>query len=106
MISSAELDSLLVTAKLSAETIEEMFVRTESWKHDFKLRYNPSDPHDKVEVVKDIVAFANTAGGYLIIGVNRSRKVLGLNASEIAALDEAVIRSQAQSYLGAAVDLF
>jgi predicted HTH transcriptional regulator len=106
MIASADLDSLLVAAKLSDETIEEMFVRTESWKHDFKVRYNPSDAHDKVEVVKDIVAFSNTAGGYLIVGVDRSRKVVGLTTSEIAALDEAVIRSQVQSYLGGAIDLF
>jgi len=106
MISSADLDSLLVSAKPSAETIEEMFVRTESWKHDFKVQYNPSDTHDKVEVVKDIVAFANTAGGYLIIGVDRARKVIGLDGAAIAAIDEAIIRSQVQSYLGGAVDLF
>ena len=31
------------TSPVSAETVDEMFLRIESWKHDFKVQYNPSE---------------------------------------------------------------
>lgn len=42
--------------------------RRESAKLDYKVGYNGSQG-DRIELTKDLVAMANTAGGYVVLGV-------------------------------------
>ena len=36
---------------------------------EFKSEFNPDSPQDWCEIIKDIVALANTGGGVIIFGV-------------------------------------
>jgi predicted HTH transcriptional regulator len=44
--------------------------KRESKTIDFKRTFNPDQGADWCELVKDIVAMANSGGGYIIVGVN------------------------------------
>ncbi len=47
---------------------------------DYKRQFYPQSEKDWLEITKDISAFANTFGGYLVFGVNDSdKKVLGIS---------------------------
>src|ERR1022692_3929680 len=59
---------------LIEDTIEDIIQGREGPRVDFKL--DASSPH---KIVKDIVAFANTSGGTVIIGIDDSRDVVGLS---------------------------
>lgn len=52
---------------------------------DFKLTFHPNEERAWLELTKDVLAFANTLGGYLAFGVRDGRY-------EIEGLDEAVIK--------------
>lgn len=43
--------------------------KEEDWLIDFKETFDPSSEHDWLQITKDIMAFANTLGGYLLFGV-------------------------------------
>jgi predicted HTH transcriptional regulator len=43
---------------------------TEAADHDFKSTFDVNAPGDWLEIIKDIVAFANSGGGTILIGVN------------------------------------
>jgi len=47
---------------------------------DYKQIIDPTSEKDWLEVTKDISAFANTHGGYLVFGVNnREKEVVGVS---------------------------
>jgi hypothetical protein len=51
---------------------------------DFKLDFDPVGDREWLEITKDVMAFANTAGGYLVFGVrNATYEIVGLK-DEIA----------------------
>jgi Putative DNA-binding domain len=53
---------------------------------DYKETFHPDQEKDWLEITKDIIAFANTQGGYLVFGVrDGSFEVVGLN-QDIAAI--------------------
>ena len=106
MVASAEYDPIIVDATLSPERARELIHRRrESTKLDYKQSYSGTT-RDKVEVTKDLVAMANTAGGYIVFGVNDAGERTGLDEAALPALDEARLRAQVQSYLSAGLDLF
>lgn len=47
-----------------------MSVRRESSALDFKASFDPDAPGDWCELIKDLVAMANTSGGYVLVGAN------------------------------------
>jgi predicted HTH transcriptional regulator len=107
MVASAEYDPVIVEPQLTSQRVSELVSRKrESAKLDYKQQYHPGSTHEKVEIVKDLVAMANTAGGYIVIGVDNAGDVVGLTESEALAIDEATVRAQVESYLGVSIDLF
>lgn len=57
---------------------------------DYKLTIDPTSEKDWLEMTKDISAFANTYGGYLVFGINNSeKKIIGLSKSIVGILRDA-----------------
>ena len=56
---------------------------------DHKLTFDPSDEKHWLELTKDVSAFSNTFGGYLIFGVtDKSRDFCGLEMKIAEALED------------------
>lgn len=65
---------------------------------DFKGKIDFSLPHDRCEIIKDIVAMANSGGGHILIGVNDDGTLSGFDITPILALDPAKITDQIAKY--------
>ena len=107
MAETALYDPVVVEPKLTDLKVRELtsFGR-ESAKLDYKVELDPSDTIHKVGLAKDIMAMANTAGGYVVVGVDDTGNVVGCDATLAARLDESVIRSQVAGYTSARIPLF
>ena len=60
----------------------------ESDRQDYKLTFDASDDKAKVDLVKNLVAFANAGGGQIVFGRNETQ-VVGVSADLVQALDSA-----------------
>lgn len=57
---------------------------------DYKLTIDPASEREWLELTKDISAFANTLGGYLVFGVrNRDKELIGLHTELVSLLEDA-----------------
>ncbi len=65
---------------------------------DFKLSFNPDDPRERCEVLKDIVAMANTGGGVIIFGVDDTGQVQEGDLDPIRLLDAAKVSDWIYKY--------
>jgi hypothetical protein len=74
--------------------------RTESKLLDFKREFDTSSSAHWCEIVKDIVAFANSGGGVLLFGVNNDASNAEIDTAPIAKLDVADITNKIESYTG------
>ncbi|RRJ87675.1 ATP-binding protein [Flavobacterium macacae] len=93
---------------VSPETIEKIKnsnIKSELEELDFKEIYKISDTPSKVEFVKDIVAFANSKGGYIIFGVNNSFEWSGLDERSDSDVDEANIANILDSYCDGEIEV-
>jgi len=76
--------------------------KSESRAVDFKSKFDPAFPADWCELVKDIVAIANSGGGSILIGVDDDGKCCGPAAcAKLLDLDPAVITDKIAKYTGA-----
>jgi hypothetical protein len=80
------------------QKIKDSEIKSETEELDFKEIYKISDTLSKVEFVKDILAFANSKGGYIIFGVNKSYEWIGLDERSDSDVDEANISNVLDSY--------
>lgn len=73
---------------LSQEALEFLIsYREEDSRVDYKQTFHPALDKDWLELTKDIMAFANTEGGYLVFGVTDGTfEVVGLESPVITAL--------------------
>lgn len=67
---------------------------------DFKDRFDPDSTGEWVELIKDLVAMANSGGGVIVIGVRNSGDPAGSDVSRVLALDPATIADKLQRYTG------
>ena len=67
---------------------------------EFKSSFDPSQSPDWPELVKDIVAMANSGGGAIIIGLDDHGQPSGHDASHLLQLDPADITNKVQKYTG------
>jgi len=68
---------------------------------DFKKDFNPNLPKEWVEIVKDIVAMANSGGGVILFGVdNYGTPVANFDADAVARIDPADITNKIYKYTG------
>jgi hypothetical protein len=78
---------------------------------DYKQEYDLSSTHHKVELACDVVAMANSEGGYIVIGVAEpsdschSFSPCGLNQDQLHHLDQTEIYQQVSRYISAPVEI-
>jgi len=65
---------------------------------EFKAEFDPAAPQDWCELIKDIVAIANSGGGLIFFGVNDDGSATGHDLEHIHALDPAVLMDKIAKY--------
>lgn len=85
---------------LVLQHIKNQSVNAESENIDYKQIFRFTDLRDKLELIKDIVAFANTDGGFIIFGVSsRDYDWIGLDSeSDIRYADDCYIEPIIKEY--------
>jgi hypothetical protein len=71
---------------------------SESTEVEFKSQFDPGSRQDWCEIVKDIVAIANSGGGYIIFGVEDNGTPSGAALEPIFRLDSAYLTDKVYSY--------
>lgn len=67
---------------------------------EFKQGFDPQSPGDWCEVIKDLVAIANSGGGIIIFGLDSSGNPSGQPTDAIAAIDPADVANKVSRYTG------
>lgn len=83
-----------------------LVAKRESKYIDFKSKVDFSEPHTWCEIVKDIIAMANSGGGVLLIGLDNRGIPTGFDPSQVLDLDEAIVTDRIQKYTGVQFDGF
>ena len=65
---------------------------------DFKSEFNPNSNPDWPELIKDIVAIANSGGGIIAIGLNDDGSTASYDIQPVLDLDPADISNKVQKY--------
>ncbi len=74
--------------------------RRESKYIDFKESFDVGSPKDWCEIIKDIVAMANSGGGCILIGTRNDGTPSGLDVTNILRLDPAQLTDKIAKYTG------
>jgi hypothetical protein len=77
-----------------------LHAQRESKSVEFKDRFDNNQAQDWCEIVKDIVAMANSGGGCLLIGVNNNGSRSAHDVSTLSELDPAMITDKIAKYTG------
>ena len=72
----------------------------ESKRIEFKSDFNPGSPGEWCEIIKDVVAIANSGGGILLFGLDNRGKPTGACVSGILDTDPADITNKISKYIG------
>jgi hypothetical protein len=84
-----------------------LHAKRESKTVDFKRSFDPDNGGEWCEVIKDIVAMANSGGGTIIVGVDNDGTSPGdPTVSRVLALDPAQITDKIAKYTGVQFDAF
>ncbi|PYT64089.1 MAG: hypothetical protein DMG35_01650 [Acidobacteria bacterium] len=69
---------------------------------DFKETIDLEKPRDRVELAKDVLAMANSAGGHIVFGIeDTSRRRVGISTEASAALRDAkTVNDKLKKYCG------
>ena len=79
-------------------------VRGEGRHWDYKERLPLADPYAVADFAKDVLAFHNTSGGVIIVGVTDKYAAHGVSSSTI--LDKKLLRDKLEKYCGRSLDIF
>jgi hypothetical protein len=74
--------------------------RRESKYIEFKDNFDPSSAGDWCEIVKDIVAIANSGGGIIVFGLDSSGTPTGASVAAVASIDPADVGNKVSKYTG------
>jgi len=85
--------------------VEDIFEKAKNAKREskhieFKEKFDPASNEDWCEIVKDIVALANSGGGCILIGVKNNGMPSGVDLSAVERLDPAQITDKIAKYTG------
>lgn len=94
--------SLVTTEKIIE--IKNLNLKSETTDLDYKEMFKISDTKSKVEFIKDVCAFANSKGGYLIFGVNNNADWIGLDEKSDDKIDDADINNIIDDYVDGNID--
>ncbi len=88
---------------MANKTPEELLERARKAKResrylDFKEAFDPSSSPEFIELLKDLVAMANSGGGVLVIGVRNNATLSGVNLDPVLNLDPANIVDKVARY--------
>ena len=72
--------------------------RRESQSLEFKSSFNPNNSGEWCEIIKDVVAFANSGGGAIVFGLNDAATPSGFDVTPILAIDTADITNKIERY--------
>jgi schlafen family protein/restriction endonuclease-like protein len=72
--------------------------KRESKSVEFKENFLPTDAGDALEVLKDVVAIANSGGGTLVIGINNAGEAAGTDVKPVLNYDHAKYCDLIQKY--------
>ena len=67
---------------------------------DFKEKFDPESAQDWCEIIKDIVAMANSNGGIILIGIKDNGIASGFDVTPILILDPAQVTDKIAKYTG------
>jgi len=67
---------------------------------DFKSTFDPNSNRDWLELIKDIAAFANSGGGYVLVGISDDGTPSGNDVSGLLAVDPADLANRLHKYFG------
>lgn len=67
---------------------------------DFKSTFDPLANRDWLELIKDIAAFANSGGGYILVGLNDDGTPSGADVSGLLSVDLADVANRLHKYFG------
>ena len=73
---------------------------------DFKSSLDFTEPHGWCEIIKDMIAMANSGGGFLVIGLDNKGSPTGFDPTPIFELDDADVTNQIEKYTGEHFDDF
>ncbi len=83
------------------EILSSVLARTnESDDLDFKSSFDASSLRDWLEILKDIAAFANAGGGFILVGLNNDGTPSGTDISDLLAVDPADLGNRIYKYSG------
>ena len=82
----------------SIEVLES--IKQETERVDFKREFNPSSKGSYCEIIKDVVALANSGGGAIIIGLDDFGVCCPFNDEALRALDSADVANKIYTYTG------
>jgi hypothetical protein len=85
-------------ASLDAELDQALSLTSETTVVDFKSAFNPNDKGEFLEVIKDILAMANSGGGIIVFGLLNDGTPSGAEMKSIAALDPAKVTDLIYKY--------
>jgi predicted HTH transcriptional regulator len=77
--------------------------RRETKQIEFKCRFDPASNGEWCEVIKDIVAIANSGGGIVVFGVNDDGSLSGLALDAISRIDPADLSVRSRNTPGALI---
>src|SRR5574340_889574 len=80
--------------------LKALTAKQESKYCDFKGSCDLTFPGTWCEIVKDIIAMANSGGGVIVIGLDNIGRPTGTDVSTVLSLDPAVIADQIYKYTG------
>jgi hypothetical protein len=84
-----------------------LHAKRESRTVDFKRSFDPESPGDWCELIKDLVAMANSGGGHILIGVEDAGATGQPGAADkVLALDSAHVTDKVAKYTGVQVEDF
>jgi hypothetical protein len=85
---------------MNRDLVSELEVReTESADFEFKSAFDPGAAQDWCELIKDIVAMANSGGGVIVFGVNDDgTSATGTDVPRVLAVDPAIIVDKIKKY--------
>lgn len=74
--------------------------KRESKSVDFKQGFDCDSKGDWCEVIKDLVAMANSGGGIVVFGLGNTGESVGFDCTRLAALDPADVANKIGPYIG------
>ena len=73
---------------------------TETGDVDFKSSFDSASNRDWLELFKDVAAFANSGGGYILVGVTDDGSPSGVDVAALLQIDLANIDNRLHKYIG------